>query len=301
MVRIGGSVFGNDDFAQRQRDIGTRDQERIFKWAKYIGIILVILFAWTVLNPLVFVPAGSRGILLEWGQVKSVLPEGLNFRIPIVQSSVLMVVQTQKFEAEATAASKDLQNVHTKVALNYHLSPDAVGKLYRDVGVDYSDRVISPAVQESVKAATATYTAEQLITQRSMVKDQIDRLLTERLVKYDVTVETTSITDFQFSEIFTQSIESKVTAEQLALKAQNDLERIKIEAQQKIESAKAEAESLRIQNEQLQKSKDVLALRWIEKWDGHLPMVYGGDSNLLLNMGLNPVSDLNDVVLNETG
>ena len=274
------------------------------KTNRYIGyavLILVALLAWTWLNPLVFVPAGSRGILLEWGQVKSVLPEGLNFRIPIVHSSVLMVVQTQKFEAEATAASKDLQNVHTKVALNYHLSPDKVGELYRNVGMDYSERIISPAVQESVKAATATYTAEQLITQRSMVKDQIDRLLAERLVKYDITVETTSITDFQFSEIFTQSIESKVTAEQLALKAENDLIRIKTEAQQKIESAKAEAESLRIQNEQLQKSKDVLALRWIEKWDGHLPMVYGGDSNLLLNMGLNPISNVNNVPTNTTG
>jgi regulator of protease activity HflC (stomatin/prohibitin superfamily) len=269
-------------------------EQKIWKGAKYFLILAVVVFAVSVLNPTVFVPAGSRGILLEWGQVKSVLPEGLNFKIPIVQSAVLIVVQTQKFEAESTAASKDLQNVHTKVALNYHLSPDAVGKLYRDVGMDYSDRVISPAVQESVKAATATYTAEQLITQRAMVKERIDHLLTERLVKYDVTVETTSITDFQFSDIFTQSIESKVTAEQLALKAENDLIRIKTEAQQKIESAKAEAESLRIQNEQLQKSKDVLALRWIEKWNGQLPMVYGGDSNLLLNMGLNPISNVSN-------
>lgn len=271
---------------EAQTDDGTKAQK---KWIGRGVILLVLLVLWTFLNPLVFVPAGSRGILLEWGQVKTVLPEGLNFKIPIVQSSVLMVVQTQKFEAEATAASKDLQNVHTKVALNYHLAPSKVGDLYKNVGMDYSERVISPAVQESVKAATATYTAEQLITQRSMVKEQIDRLLAERLEKYDVTVETTSITDFQFSEIFTQSIESKVTAEQLALKAENDLTRIKTEAQQKIESAKAEAESLRIQNEQLQKSKDVLALRWIEKWDGHLPQVLTGENNMLLNLGLNPM------------
>jgi len=287
------SISGMYSGANVPDDRQTESDKRTSRMIKYAAIFLAVILIYAWLNPLVFVPAGSRGVLLEWGAVKSVLPEGMNFRIPIMQSAVLMVVQTQKFDAKATAASKDLQNVNTEVALNYHLSPDRVGDLYKNLGTDYQDRVINPAVQESVKAATARYTAEELITQRPAVKQDIDDALIARLSKYDIYVETTSITDFQFSEIFTQSIESKVTAQQLALKAQNDLDRIKIEAQQTVASAQAQATALQLQNEQLQKSKDVLLLRWIEKWNGQLPQVYGGAGNLLLNLGLNPVSDLN--------
>jgi regulator of protease activity HflC (stomatin/prohibitin superfamily) len=268
----------------------SEEELRIEQTAHYIkigAIVVVGLIVILFFSPFVIVPAGNRGIMLTWGQVTATLPEGLSFKIPIVQGVVLMNVQTQKFEAEATSASKDLQDVHTKVALNYHILADKTGEIYKLYGVYYADNIVSPAVQEVVKMATAKFTAEELITKRPTVKETIDNELLVRLSKYDLVVETISITNFEFSPDFTQSIEAKVTAQQNALKAENDLTRIKIEAEQKIATARAEAESIRLQNEQLMKSKDVLVLRWIQKWDGKLPLVYGGQLPALLNMGLN--------------
>jgi len=246
-------------------------------WRKYIGIALIsLIILILVLKTVVIIGPGQRGVLLEFGRVTGeVFGEGLHFIAPFVNSVPKMDVRTQKYEADATAASKDLQDTHTKVALNYHLSPEIVNQIYQTLGPAYADRYIAPAIQEVVKASTARFNAEELITQRPVVKDAIEEGLKERLEPRGILVETVSITDFQFSRQFTEAIESKVTAQQLALKAENDLERIKIEAQQAIEKAKGEAEAIKIINEQLEKSPLYLEFLATQKWDGKLPLVTG--------------------------
>lgn len=252
------------------------------------GAALLVLFL--IIGTIVIIPAGNRGVMLTFGKATATVNEGLNFKMPLVQSVAIMSVQTQKYEADASAASKDLQDVTTKVALNFHLTEDNVLAVYRDLGVEFASRIIQPAVQESVKASTAQFTAEELITKRPLVKEKIDAMLTERLGKYGIIVDTISITEFQFSTQFTQSIEAKVVAQQNALKAENDLQRIKVEAEQKIASAQAEAESLRLVNEQLKNSPLALQLRIVEKWTGILPQYYVADgkgSSLMTMLPLN--------------
>ena len=261
--------------------------KKVIMTAIFFGLLLtaVIVAFGTVRT----IPAGHRGIVLTWGNPTAVWTEGLHFKWPIAQSVVKMSVQTQKVEAKSAAASKDLQDVSAVVALNYHVRPESISTLYRNLGVEYADRVISPAVQESVKASTAQFTAEELITKRAVVKDKIDSILAERLSKYGIEVETTSITDFTFSAEFTKAIEAKVTAQQQALQAENDLTRIKTEAEQKIASARAEAESLKLINEQLTQSQGALQIRYLERWDGTLPLYIGsGSENILFNIPLNP-------------
>lgn len=241
-----------------------------------VAVLVVFFSSWYIVN------AGHRGVILTWGAPSQVASEeGLHFKVPIMQSVVKMNVQTQKYEADATAASKDLQIVTAKIAVNYHLVPESVPRLYQEIGPAYQERVIQPAVQEVVKAATAQFTAEELITERASVKENIKTRLDERLRGRGIIVEDISIVDFDFSESFNQAIEAKVTAEQLKLKAERDLQRIQIEAQQKIENAKAEAEALRLQRQEV--SVDLIELRKIEvqrmaieKWDGKMPQITGG-------------------------
>ena len=245
---------------------------------EYWGLIFTVLsFAFLIVFLLGFfaiVPAGSKGILLEWGKVKGELNEGFNFKIPIMQDAVIMSVQTQKYETNSTSASSDLQDVHTTIALNYKVQESTVTDLYRNVGIHYESSVIDPAVQESVKASTASYTAEELITKRESVKSRIQDALSFRLLKYGIEVQTVSITDFKFSDQFTTAIEAKVTAEQNALKAQNDLTRIKTEAEQQIAIASgqanatltkalAEATAIKIQGDALRENSQVVSLRMI--------------------------------------
>lgn len=249
---------------------------------KLLVILLIAFLALMFLNPFVIIGAGERGVVLNFGAVQpAVLGEGLHFRIPIVQKVINTDVRVHKSQTDAEAASKDLQDTHSTIAVNYHIIPDKANWLYQNIGGEYKDRIIDPAVQEVVKAVTARYTAVELITQRERVRAEIKELLKQRLMAYNIMVDDFSIVNFKFSAQFTQAIESKQTAEQLALKAQRDLERIKIEAEQKVAQARAEAEALRLQKEivtpQLINLRQIEAsMKAIEKWDGRLPNVTSG-------------------------
>ncbi|MBI5583447.1 MAG: prohibitin family protein [Deltaproteobacteria bacterium] len=244
--------------------------------------IFIGLFVFLFINPFVIIGAGERGVVLNFGAVQDrVLNEGLHFRVPIMQRIARIDVRVQKSQTDAAAASKDLQETHSTIALNYHIFPEKANWVYQQIGTAFKERIIDPAVQEVVKAVTARYTAVTLITQRETVRHEIRELLKQRLITYNIKVDDFSIINFQFSKQFTQAIEAKQTAEQLAMKAQRDLERIKIEAEQKIAQAKAEAEALRLQKEnvtpQLVRLRQIEAsLRAIEKWDGRMPKVTSG-------------------------
>jgi len=250
---------------------------------KYAFIAFAALILVLTLNPFVVIGAGERGVVMNFGAVqKEILNEGLHIRMPIMQKVVIMNVQVQKGEGQGDAASKDLQQVTTNVAINYHLDPLKVAHVYQTIGTfdQVGQRIILPAVSESVKAATAQYTAEELISKRQEVREKIRQLLLVRLAVYGVIVDDFSIVNFAFSREFSNAIESKTTAEQLKLKAERDLERIRIEADQKILQAQAEAESLRLQKENV--TENLIKLRQIEmqqraieKWDGKLPQVTG--------------------------
>ena len=248
------------------------------EYKSYILWGVIALFALIIIFGSVYtIGAGERGVLLTFGKPSmDSVGEGLHFKVPIVQNIQKMEVRTQKIETNADAASKDLQNVETIIALNFHLSPDQVPNLYQEVGRGYVDRIINPAIQEAVKAVQAKFTAEELISRRTEVRTQIQSTLSERLSKYYIIIDDFNIVNFQFSAEFDNAIEAKVTAEQQKLKAQMDLERIKIEKEQKITQAEAEAESIRIQSIALSQNKDILELRAIEKWDGVLPKVTSG-------------------------
>ncbi|MRR55022.1 MAG: prohibitin family protein [Deltaproteobacteria bacterium] len=249
---------------------------------RILGLLVVAVVFFVFLNPFVIIGAGERGVVLNFGAVSpTVLNEGLHFRIPIMQKIIKLDVKVQKSQTDAEAASKDLQETFSTIALNFHILPEKVNWIYQKLGADFKERIIDPAVQEVVKAVTAKYTAVEVITQREKVRSEIRELLKQRLNAYNIIVDDFSIVNFKFSSQFTQAIENKQTAEQLALKAQRDLERIKIEAEQKIAQAQAEAEALRLQKENvttpLVKLRQIEAtLKAIEKWDGHLPKVTSG-------------------------
>jgi prohibitin 2 len=257
-----------------------------------IGLIIGIIAAvFLFLHPWVQVGAGERGIVLNFGAVQdNVLGEGLHFRIPVMQRVELMDVKVQKSLTNAAASSSDLQEVSSEVAVNYHIIPDKANIVYQTIGLSFKERIIDPAVQEMVKAVTARYTAEELITKRPAVSEEMRATLSDRLKAYNIHVDAFSIVGFSFSKIFMEAIESKQTAEQLALKAKRDLDRIKIEAEQKITAAQAEAESLRLQRANI--STDLIELRKVEanlraidKWNGILPQVTGSGTVPFIGIG----------------
>ena len=245
-------------------------------------LLLVGVVVLALLTPFTIVPAGNRGVMTTFGKPSNeIFDEGLHFRWPMAQKMHLVGVAIEKGEGEGNAASRDLQTVRTKIVINYHVRPDAVVSVYRDLGNQPGERIIVPAVQEAVKAVTARYTAEELISKRAIVRNDIVDALRERMARHGLVIDEFSIVSFNFSKTFDEAIEAKTTAEQLKMKAERDLQRIEVEAQQKIARAKAEAESLSLQRQQV--TPELLRLREtenqakaIEKWDGKLPATMAG-------------------------
>jgi len=261
--------------------------------AKAIAIIVIALIVIGVISAaaVTIVDAGHRGVLLHWNAVDltiSPLDEGLHFIVPFADSVVQMEVRTLKIIKATSSASKDLQTVSTEVTVNYHPSYESIHVLYKEVGLDYENRIIQPAIEEVVKQVTANYNAEELITKRPLVKSDIEAEIAARLSEFNIQTDVVSITDFQFSALFAQAIESKVEAEQKAFKAENDLRRIQVEALQSeavaqgiakanIAQAQGEAQAIKIINQALAANPWYLEWLKIQAWDGVLPLVVGQD------------------------
>ena len=272
------------------------DLKNILMNGKYKKLLIIggLLLLVITFKPWVQIGAGERGIVQNFGAVQDlVLNEGIHFKIPVVQTVIPMDVKIQKVTTDAASSSSDLQDVDLSVALNYHVIPDKVNVVYQTIGVEFKGRIIDPAIQEVMKAVSARYTAEELITKRPAVSREMQASLTRRLLESNISVDAFSIISFSFSQTFTDAIEAKQTAEQNALKAKRDLDRIKVEAQQTIAAATAEAEALRLQKMNI--SPDLIELRKIEanlkaieKWNGILPGVTGAGAIPFIGVGSVP-------------
>ena len=267
-----------------------------------VGIILLIIIGVVASASVQIVESGNRGVLLHWSAVDTTVPpldEGLHFVVPFQDSVVNIEVRTMKLAKSTSSASKDLQTVSTEVTVNYRPSPNSVHTLYKEIGLDYENRVIQPAVEEVVKQVTANYNAAELITKRPLVKADIESEITTRLNEYNIITDVISITDFQFSALFAQAIESKVEAEQKAQKAENDLIRIEVEARQheaqaeglaaaNIAEARGEAEAIAIINQALSTNPNYLEWLKTQAWDGRLPLVVGEGGTPFISIPVKP-------------
>lgn len=259
--------------APRQR---TQEEIVAARWIKrgVLGFVLLVLVLF-FLSSVVIVPTGEVAVVTQFGKVTGrELDPGFNVELPSpFQSATLFDTKVQKEQTDASAASSDLQQVDTTVAVNYHLNRDTVNKIFQNVGEDYKAKLIDPAVQESVKATTAKYNATELITNRALVKDAVDASLVARLSTYGIIVDNTSIVNFSFSSDFEKAIEEKQVASQNVLAEQQNLDKIKVQAQETVTQAQAQHDANALLQQTL--TDQVLQQKAIDKWDGHLPQVSG--------------------------
>jgi regulator of protease activity HflC (stomatin/prohibitin superfamily) len=242
------------------------------------GVILIVL---GIVNAVTIIQPGSVGIVIRLGEAQpNALEEGIHFVIPFITHVRELDVKIQKAEAKTAAASKDLQTVNATIVVNYRIDKTKAVTLLREIGVNYLSTVIEPAIQEAFKADSAKYTAEELITKRSAVSQEIRESISERMTPFGIVIDVVNITNFDFSPEFNKAIEDKMTAEQKALQAEKELVRYRFEAQQKVEQAKGEAEAIMEKAKaeaealSLKKQYAVMELIWlsaVEKWDGKMP------------------------------
>lgn len=253
-----------------------------------LGIFLLILVI--NLRPFSIVNAGERGVIMKFGKVQDqVLDEGIHPILPIATSVKKLSVRVQQNSFKFDAASKDLQKITTELAVNWHVDPIKVNKVFQKIGDKQQIifGIITPAVSEVLKAATAKKTAEEIITKRTELKEEIDKSLKSRLLVYGLIVDDVSLVNFAFSPEFSKAIESKQIAEQEAKQAEFIAKKATQEAQAEVNRAKGQAEAQRLQR--LTLTPDLLQKQAIEKWDGRFPMVMGGNGSVPL-ININPSS-----------
>ncbi|BAZ32533.1 band 7 protein like [Cylindrospermum sp. NIES-4074] len=254
-----------------------------FYLAGGIFLILAIFF-----RPFTIVNAGQRGVIMKFGKVQDrVLDEGIHPIMPIVTSVRTLSVRVQQNSFQSDAASKDLQKITTELAVNWHVDPLRVNKVFQQIGNQEQiiTGIITPAISEVLKAATAKKTAEEIITKRTELKSEIDSNLKTRLSAYGLIVDDVSLVNFSFSPEFGKAIESKQIAEQEAKQAEFIAQKATQEAQAEINRAKGQAEAQRLQR--LTLTPELLQKQAIEKWDGRFPTVMGGNGAVPL-ININP-------------
>ena len=257
---------------------------KIFSKKVVIPVLVIIAVIILIANSAVIVPAGHTGVVLTLGRVdENVLQEGLHFKIPFIQDVVKIDNRITKLEVDTEACSKDLQAVSTTIAINYRVETSMSYSIYKNIGRDYESVLVVPAVNEVLKAITANYTAEESVTNRTLVSNGLIDGLNEKLNEIGLYVTDVNIINFDFSDAYITAIEEKQVAQQQLLKAET-------EKQTKITNAEADAEALKIQTEAEAEANRILAesitdalveYNKIQKWNGELPMVTGGATSIL--------------------
>jgi regulator of protease activity HflC (stomatin/prohibitin superfamily) len=284
------------------------DKEIIAKFSRFIPILLILLFL--VPSSFVVIDAGKVGVVKRLGAVQPAsLPEGFHFKLPFADQIIKVDVRLMNSRSAALSSSKDLQSVRTTVEVQYSINGEMAPFTYQKVGLNrqIQARVIEPAIGESVKAVTAQYTAEELVTKRGTVKLQIqaaiqnyiDATLEKKQIKEGIEIANVAITDFNFSDEFNRAIEMKVKAEQEALQAKNEkIKRItQAEAaasEQQLSAdasayeiavaSKARAAAIKREAKALHNNPELIQLRIAEKWDGKLPRFNGSAVVPFLNI-----------------
>lgn len=240
------------------------------------AVIVIFVLLIVVLNTFTTVGPGHTGVVTTFGKVSpNVLSEGLHTKIPFIQEIIQIDNRVLKAEVECSSASKDLQTVSSTIALNYRVRNESSADIYQNVGLDYESIIIAPAIHECVKAVTAKFTAEELITSRQAISDQMKQQLSEKISSYGIEVQIFNIISFDFTAEYNAAIEAKQTAQQNALKAEQDLQRVKVEAEQTVAKAQAEAEAYRLKSQEL--TPQMILMEYIDKWDGKLPSMVSGE------------------------
>lgn len=262
------------------------NDKKIKETITYLDIPKIVIFSivalfilTTIYESYSKINSGEVGLKVRFGKiVDTSLNEGLNFKIPYIESVVKVNIKVQKVELETESSTKDLQTVNTLLAVNYRVSKDSAVQLYKNVGNSYEETVLTPAIQESIKAVMSNYNAEETITLRNKVSDECLEEIQSKVEKYGIKIEDFNMIDLDFSPAYSQAIEEKQVAEQKVLTAKQELEKAKIESEKKV----IEAEATKKANDMLKQSltDEVIAKQFIEKWDGKLPTTYAGDDIL---------------------
>lgn len=252
------------------------------KYIKFVIIAVIVLLVGIIgANCFTIVDAGHTGVIVTLGKVnEGVLQEGIHVKAPFIQKIIKIDNRIVKLEVDTEAFSKDLQTVTTTIAINYRVDTSKSYSIYKNIGANYEQVLVTPAVNEVLKAITAKYTAEESVTNRTLISDGLIKGLNEKLNAIGLYVTDVNIINFDFSEAFIDAIEEKQVAEQKLLKAETEKQTAITNAEAEAQATKIKADAEAEANNKIKNSlnDDIIRSKFYDKWDGRLPEAMGSDS-----------------------
>ena len=255
-------------------------------WIIAIPVLVILLVALSIY----VVPAGSVGVVTRFSAVNRLAGPGIGLKIPLIESVHNMSVRTQKDEVEASAMSENLQVVTSTIAINYHLDGGNAITVYQNIGTNYADIIIAPALQNTFKSVTAKFTAEELITNREEVRLEAEKELTNQLAAYNIIVENFNIVNFDFSPEFQAAIEAKQVAQQAVETSKQKLAQAQIEAQTAVTTAQGQADAQKAMKDTGSLTPEYLQYLFLTRWNGTLPTVMTSASSVFDVSGYVPAA-----------
>lgn len=271
--------FSTSDSSGNSRFKGGKTGRKVF-----IGIIIALALLILITSTFYEVPAGNIGVVTRFGAVNRVAYSGINTKIPFVEKAVMLSIRTQKDEVQATAMSENLQVVTSQIAVNYHLDGNHAKEVYQNVGANYAEIIVAPAIQNTFKAVTAKFNAEELITKRDEVRMLAEEELTKQLEPYFIVVENFNIVNFDFSEEYQNAIEAKQVTQQQVETSKQKLAQAEIDAQTVIAQAQGQADAQKALAETGALTDEYLQYLFLTKWNGVLPQVMTSSSNSMIDV-----------------
>jgi len=226
------------------------------------------------------VPPGEVAIKTRLGAIVDSYGEGMHFKLPFLEGVTKFSIQIQRANIKTQAFSKDLQTMNAHLVVNHRIEQGTAVSIFRNLGPNYVENIVDPAVQEVFKAIAARYSAERVISERNELVMEINKEVKERLTTKQIVVTDISVVDLDFTDQFLKAVEDKQVADQQAQMAGKLVEKAKRDAEQQIAKSRGEAEALRMQREQvtpalIELRKVDAQLKAIEKWNGVLPGYVG--------------------------
>lgn len=276
------NLSANVKKAKRVKEENKKTKEEIFmnakKYLKFVIFIIILLIALIVLFASIkTVPTGTVGVKTRFGAVQdTVITEGINFKVPFIEKIVLINCKIKKLETEAESSTRDMQTVNVAIAVNYNVNKETANRLYQEVGLNYEEVIIRPAMLESIKSSMAQYTAEELITKRAEVSEKIKETIIAKVSDRGFTITGFNTTNINFSDAYNQAIEKKAVAQQEVETAKANLEKQQIENAQRVSVAETDAKVMELQNSKI--TENTLRLKelenqekFINRWNGAMP------------------------------
>jgi len=278
-----------DDSGSSGSDTTVRQVVKIVFWACFGIFILCALF-----STFFQIQAGERGVITTFGKPSArIAEEGLNMKIPFIQQVYKYNVKTIPINFDNKAGvgdkseysslfsfTKDQMEIQVAIVINYHIEPNDVMNVYQTYGTQdyYNLNVIEPIIREAVKAESAKFNVAELATERETFSNNVHKNLQTKFEAKKAVLESIYVVNIELPQAYKDSIDKKMIAEQDALAAKNKLDQVQYEAEQKVAEAKGKADAMTLESNALKQNQQILQLRFIEKWDGKLSLVSGGNS-----------------------